>query len=74
MCIIQYGKLQRRPLKRMEASLEDKQPYGGVIAIDRHGNLGIDFNIKEMPWASAKDGTLTKGFFQDEAEEEPIDT
>lgn len=41
----------------METKLE-KNNHGGVIAIDRHGNLGIVYNMKKMIWASEKDGIL----------------
>lgn len=60
-CTIQEA--AKNALKKMENSLKSHR-HGGVIAIDRNGNLGIDFNIKKMPWASVKDGRLRAGFYQ----------
>lgn len=42
---------------------------GGVIAIDKKGNFGKDFNTKVMVWASIKDNTLEFGMETNEASE-----
>ena len=40
--------------------------FGGVIAIDRHGNFGKFFNTEKMVWASIKANILEYGIEQDE--------
>ena len=34
---------------------------GGVIVIDKEGNIGKHFNTERMAWASLKDGNLFCG-------------
>lgn len=40
---------------------EKMQGRGGVIAIDKQGNIGKAFNTDVMPWASIKNNQLTFG-------------
>ena len=40
--------------------------YGGVIAIDRKGNLGKAFNTEKMVWACVKANTLQYGIEPEE--------
>jgi isoaspartyl peptidase/L-asparaginase-like protein (Ntn-hydrolase superfamily) len=47
----------------METDVNDN---GGVIAIDKDGNLGIHFNTPVMVWASVKDNELKSGMRKDE--------
>lgn len=37
------------------------QGYGGLIVIDKDGNLGKAFNTKSMSWALIKDNILQYG-------------
>ena len=43
----------------------DVKGNGGVIAIDKNGNLGIHFNTPVMVWASTKDNILYSGMQKD---------
>ena len=45
----------KKALKEMKERVNGR---GGVIAIDKQGNFGIDFNTTVMVWASMKDGEL----------------
>jgi isoaspartyl peptidase/L-asparaginase-like protein (Ntn-hydrolase superfamily) len=47
---------------------------GGVIAIDKNGEFGIDFNTKVMVWASIKDNTLEFGMEKNERRENISET
>ena len=40
--------------------------YGGLIVIDKDGNLGKAFNTKRMSWATVKDDALEYGLEPDE--------
>ena len=45
-------------LKKM---FEDVTGQGGVVAVDRWGEVGRHFTTKRMPWASVKEGWLHYG-------------
>ena len=49
---------QESAKKALEEMKERVKGRGGVIAIDKQGNFGIDFTTIVMVWASIKDGKL----------------
>ena len=47
--------------------------YGGVVAIDKHGNFGKHFTTNMMAWASVKENILQSGLEENEVEQERLD-
>jgi len=45
----------------MEMDALVAEGHGGVICLDKHGNLGLYFNTPRMAWATMKDNLLICG-------------